>query len=285
MIKVSYSQEFSGAYYKDIANRRFRDESNKSLKTIYDERFREIIGVDLKTLLCGTFDELPKIDLNDEQKEELKKVFKYQGKFQKHISELFKKYLDIHTCYYCNIDFVNVFKTGNKNSKSGYTLDHIKDKSSYPHLALSLYNLIPSCYVCNSKLKRDQNIGGVSPTSEVFDFDDKVTFKTFMQNSNLQIDSEEDFELLLKEDFSDIYQKYIEVFELNGRYAYHKYKVLELIKKRRNYPDSRIKELAKISQKTEEEVKKDIFGKYLPSALHKRSLSKLIKDITKELDI
>jgi len=285
MIKVDDYDAMGEIYYADISQRRYQKYENKSLEQLYHDKFESTLGVDLETLLCGSFDVIKSIALPLSIESDIKEIFDYQGKFQKHISELFKKYLDIHTCYYCNIDFVNVFKTGNKNSKSGYTLDHIKDKSSYPHLALSLYNLIPSCYVCNSKLKRDQNIGGVSPTSEVFDFDDKVTFKTFMQNSNLQIDSEEDFELLLKEDFSDIYQKYIEVFELNGRYAYHKYKVLELIKKRRNYPDSRIKELAKISQKTEEEVKKDIFGKYLPSALHKRSLSKLIKDITKELDI
>ncbi len=33
------------------------------------------------------------------------------------------------------------------------TLDHYYDKDSYPHLALTLYNLIPSCYSCNSNLK------------------------------------------------------------------------------------------------------------------------------------
>jgi uncharacterized protein YqeY len=104
-----------------------------------------------------------------------------------------------------------------------------------------------------------------------------------MSDKNLQIKVEEDFELFLKEDFSDIYQKYIDVFELDGRYEYHKYKVIEMINKRKNYPDSRIKELADLTQKTEEEVKRDIFGEYLPDELHKRPLSKLIKDISKEL--
>jgi len=92
------------------------------------------------------------------------------------------------------------------------------------------------------------------------------------------------FELLLKEDFINIYDKYIDVLELNGHYEYYKYKVIEMINKRKEYPDSRIKDLA---QKTEEEVKQDLFGEYLfeDNDLHKRPLSKLIKDISQELGL
>jgi len=154
-------------------------------------------------------------------------------------------------------------------------------------LALSLYNIVPACYICNSKLKKSNDIGDLPPTASNFDFDERVKFKTFMKNKNLQIKDVEDFELLLKEDFSDIYTKYIEVFELNGRYEYHKYKVIEMINKRKQYPDSRIKELALLTQKTEEEVKQDLFGEYIFESkdLHKRPLSKLIKDIAQELGL
>ena len=92
------------------------------------------------------------------------------------------------------------------------------------------------------------------------------------------------FRALLKEDFTDSYQKYIEIFELNGRYEYHKYKVIKMINKRKQYPDSRIRDL---TQKTEEEVKQDLFGEYLfeNTDLHKRSLSKLTKDIAEEFEL
>ena len=33
------------------------------------------------------------------------------------------------------------------------TLDHYYPKKKYPYLALSIYNLVPSCYTCNSQLK------------------------------------------------------------------------------------------------------------------------------------
>jgi hypothetical protein len=58
-----------------------------------------------------------------------------------------------------------------------------------------------------------------------------------------------------------------------------------MINKRKEYPDSRIKELANLTQKTEEEVKQNLFGQYLfeDDDLHKRPLSKLVKDISTEL--
>jgi hypothetical protein len=40
------------------------------------------------------------------------------------------------------------------NTKSFHpTLDHFYPKAQYPYLALSLYNLVPSCHTCNSSLK------------------------------------------------------------------------------------------------------------------------------------
>ena len=287
MIKVTEYHKIEDVYYTDLSKRKHRYYGNKTLEEIYREEFEKHIKCDLRTLLCSSFDKLSKIKLPTGINDEIAKLFDYQNKYQKHISDIFKKHLEIHTCYYCNIDFINLFKTTNKNTKSGYTLDHILPKTEYPHLALSLYNIIPSCYICNSKLKKEQNIGKRVPTSNSFDFDERVRFKTFMSNPHLIIENEKDFELLLKEDFSDLYSKYIEVFELNGRYAHHKYKVLEMIQKRKAYPDSRIRELAQLTQKTEEEVKQDLFGNYLPdeNELHKYSLSKLIKDISQEIGL
>jgi len=287
MVKISEYSKIEALYYKDISNRKYRNHGNKTLEQIYQEKFQDALECDLRTLLCSPFNELIKIKLSPKIEAEIKEIFNYQGKYQKHISDIFKEHIDLHTCYYCNIDFVNVFKSTNKHTKNGYTLDHVKPKKQYPHLALSLYNFVPSCYICNAKLKKDRDIGDVSPTASNFNFDAKVKFKTFMKNVNLQVEETVDFELVLKEDFTDIYQKYIEVFELNGRYEYHKYKVIEMITKRKQYPDSRIKELADLTQKTEEDVKQDLFGEYLfdDNDLHKHPLSKLIKDIANELGL
>ncbi len=290
MIKIAYKKNITQTYYDNLANRKFQKENNKTLKELFDEKFKTEFDCTLEDLLYGSFEKLQEIKdrLGDMSKrDDVKALFKYEKKFQEHISKFFEQYVEVHTCYFCNIEFINTFMTKDEKIKNGFTLDHYIDKGKYPYLALSLYNLIPSCYTCNSKVKRVRSVETLSPASTHFDFNNKVKFKTFMQNRNLQIDCEEDFDLLLKEDFSDIYKQYIDVFELDGRYKYHKYKVIEMISRRKEYPDSRIKELALLTQKTEEEVKQDLFGEYLfeDEDLHKRPLSKLVRDISEELGL
>ena len=305
MIKVSYSQNIADEYYKLIAKSKMQQFNSRTFESYYNQYVKlKIGGYELKDLLCSDYERL--IDIKNEIKTKyssqnniIKQLFNYDkaksktitpklSKLQPKISSFIQDRLEINTCYFCNIEFINKFKSSADGKfKNGFTLDHYIHKGDYPYLALSLYNLIPSCYTCNSKVKRVHSVETLSPASTHFDFDDKVKFKTFMQNKNLQIDYEKDFTLLLKEDFSDVYKQYIDVFELDGRYGYHKYKVIEMINKRKEYPNSRIKELALLTQKTEEEVKQDLFGEYLceDEDLHKRPLNKLIRDISDELGL
>lgn len=289
MIKIAYKENISQLYYDDLSKRKFQNEENKTLEEIFDEKFKTEFDCSLNDLLCGSFEELHAIKNrlgNMSKREDVKVVFNYEKKFQQPvISKFFEKYIEVHTCYFCNIEFINKFITSDKKTKNGFTLDHYIDKGKYPYLGLSLYNLIPSCSTCNSKVKGIKEVHTFSPSSSSFDFNEKVKFKTFMMNENLQINNEDDFSLLLKEDFFDIYKDYIDVFELDGRYEYHKYKVIEMINKRKDYPDSRIKELAKLTEKTEENVKQDLFGEYLSEDLHRQPLGKLICDISEELGL
>ena len=300
MIQLKYSQLFIDNYYKLIANSTANKFNKLTFEKYYDKHYKEKLGFSLLDIICGDFEKL--CDIRDKhgtkfkQNKTIQKMFNYDkvkskkfqpliSKFQPKISHYIEKNGDMHTCYFCNIDFINRFRTRNSQVKNGFTLDHFLDKATYPFLALSIYNLIPSCYICNSKVKGAQKISSLSPSSKKFDFDKKVKFKTFMIDENLLTEEEDDFTLLLKEDDTNLYQDYIDIFELNGRYEYHKYKVLEFIKKRKLYPDSRIKELSKLTQQTEEKVKQDLFGKYDKENLHKRPLSKLIKDISEELEL
>jgi len=283
-------------YYNLIADTKMQKYKNITFEEYYNSYVKhKLKGYELRDILCGDFEVLEDIvsqlGTKYQKNNLIKEFFNYDkqkgklSKLQPKISNFFEEYVEVHTCYYCNIDFINKFKTSKNNTKNNFTLDHFFDKAKYPYLALSLYNLVPSCYVCNSKVKHKDSIGDISPTSKNFDFDTKVKFKTFITDKNLQIKNTNDFDILLKEDFTTDYEQYINTLELDGRYQYHKYKVLELIEKRKAYPDSRIKELAMVAKKTEEEVKQDIFGEYLSNDLHKRPLSKLIKDITQELGL
>ena len=301
MILVKYKEFEKKDYYEKIAESKMQKQNNSTFEEYYNTNIKAILNnYSLADILTGDFDKLweiaNSINLSSTDFEMIKTFFNYDkanskdfvtliSKLQPKISKFFEKNIEVHTCYYCNIDFINTFKKNNE-TKNAFTLDHVLEKADYPFLALSLYNLVPSCYVCNSKV-RDSKISfkDFSPTNKDFDFDERVKFKSFISNVNLQIEKEQDFYIKLIENYSNKYDKYIESLNLNDRYDYHKYKVLEMIQKRREYPDSRIKELSDLTKKTQEEIKQDLFGIYISEDLHKRPLSKLIKDISEELDL
>ena len=298
MIKINYPKDIEDKYYEIIASRKMSKYKYITFEGYYNKYIKNKLSrYSLKDIVCGDFEELLKIKNKigtkySSQTNIIKQFFNYDknnkkiktSKFQPNISKFVEKHIELDICYYCNIDFINKFKNHKDEIKNAFTLDHVIDKATYPYLALSLYNLVPSCYVCNSKVKGKNEIKDLSPTDKNFDFEKTVKFKTFMLNDNLQIENEKDFELFLKEDFSSIYDKYIEVLELDNRYKYHKDKVIEMINKRKDYPDSRIKELSQLTQKTQQEIKHDLFGKYTDN-LSKKPLSKLIKDISEELGL
>ena len=59
-------------------------------------------------------------------------------------------------CPYCNFDELSIVtRDDNKSDLALLDLDHFVPQSKYPFLALSMYNLIPSCHNCNSSFKRE----------------------------------------------------------------------------------------------------------------------------------
>ena len=97
--------------------------------------------------------------------EQLASVFNYDEFISGHkiTSYLLAKKLNRNTCTYCNRLYTNTVieidkTTSRVNDKTRITrpqFDHWFSKSKYPALALSFYNLIPSCSVCNSSIKGD----------------------------------------------------------------------------------------------------------------------------------
>ncbi|OTX01003.1 hypothetical protein BK711_10205 [Bacillus thuringiensis serovar fukuokaensis] len=64
---------------------------------------------------------------------------------------LYQKALDINICPYCATQFIFIYQSDNGQTRG--TLDHFIDKAKYPIFSISIYNLIPSCKVCNSDFK------------------------------------------------------------------------------------------------------------------------------------
>lgn len=236
-----------------------------------------------------------------EAKDRIKEIFKYEGNNQsKKITPFFTDNFNFRTCFYCNKDFITNFDTDKKVST--FQLDHFYDKGTYPYLALSFYNLIPSCPTCNSskvkgskntfehdsKVGKFQNETCIAPNDKKFDFHQKVKFKLLLNDSckNLHIKSKEDLDINLKENYSDKYDKYIEIFKLNERYKANKDIVFDMIQKAELYPESRLKELENLTGIPFQQIKKDIFNLIDENEdLSKQPFSKLIVDMSKELGI
>lgn len=279
-----------------------------------DDIFKSVFGIlSLKTLLFTKPNNLSrlihvikarmsrlKLEDQDEVEEKLKILFDYSGKFQgNYITPFFKENFSFRTCHYCNRAYTTDITVKKKNSKIEtivtYQLDHFYEKSHYPYLALSFYNFIPCCSTCNTTVKnravnkKEDDCYSkkcLAPNREDFDFNIQVTFKTFVKNGILKPKKIDDFNLQLIEKTYEKYTEYISLFKLNERYESHKDIVLEMIRKREKYPDSRIKELSVLTKQSVEKVKQDLFGSEIfDEDLLNRPLSKLTQDIARALDL
>ncbi|MEH7751959.1 hypothetical protein V7457_12480 [Bacillus toyonensis] len=68
----------------------------------------------------------------------------------------FQKELGITICPYCNSQFIFIYESDSGRTRA--VLDHFFDKGTYPFLAISIYNLVPCCKVCNSDFKGRENV-------------------------------------------------------------------------------------------------------------------------------
>lgn len=193
----------------------------------------------------------------------------YRRKYGKELCER----LELTVCPYCNRNYIN--------SGMNYTtaqLDHFLPKSVYPIFALSLYNLIPCCSVCNHK-KQEKDFG-YSPYDGSKTTDELLTFGyRFDQNGEVRID------LKAQKDF----RQNAEVLQLEKLYEVHKNLAKEIIVKRVAYPKAYLRGIEKLFEEagmrldmTAEEI---YFGNYLSEEnYYLRPLSKFTHDVLKQTE-
>jgi hypothetical protein len=184
--------------------------------------------------------------------------------------------LDLSVCPYCNRNFIRSIQ-----SSRICELDHFYPKKKYPLLAMSFYNLIPSCKTCNQTFKKEELID-VNP----YEMENNFNFKLKILNTNFY-HSEEGFDI----DFSKVKEVLQDNFRKLGieeLYKTHKDIVLELIQKKVTYSDEYIDDLFQRYQgtlfKNREDVLKHLSGNYITEEdFKKRPLSKLTHDIAEDL--
>jgi hypothetical protein len=209
------------------------------------------------------------------------------------------KKLNVIVCPYCNRQYTFTLKTSDGKTRPEF--DHFYSKGEHPYFALSFYNLVPSCHICNSSLKGSDEFTTkthLNPFSNCFNdvlkFEIGITSADYINNGKdftidiVPFDSRKKNTAVVKRALNNA-----KTFHLEKLYRLHKDLVIELIRKAYYYDSTRRKELEKALVTgtstplfKKDEIDRYITGVYTDYLEHgKRPMSKLITDIGKELGL
>lgn len=312
--KLKLEEYHFNAIYKGLGKRKSIE---KSIQTYFGSNF------ELKDFLIGnknkTIEIVTLFDNLDKGKQDIiKQKFKYfinqyeqklsstdkkttdyyEYKGEKYNAYFLCKELKINVCPYCNKNYIVTISDVVNDIFTRPTLDHFFDKASYPFLALSLYNLIPSCHICNSHIKKSTPFH-INTHIHPY-FDDFNSIKKFNVNEKLLslINKKDEFNIIFENkdgitiDDENKANNHIKDFALEALYNTHKDKVLELVDISRAYNEASfenlVNEFAKSTKifKDVNDVKRLMLCHHIENEnIDKRPLNKLVKDISEELGL
>ncbi|TAE03686.1 MAG: hypothetical protein EAZ97_01150 [Bacteroidetes bacterium] len=272
--RVHYNLEH---FEKNI--KKYFPEFNLEMIVLAKPEILEVLALTWLSHQCKNFDDFKAFQTYYDYLTDGDKLFFYKENEKKdYSSKLLVNSLGLSVCPYCNRNFIQII--GNQRIDE---LDHFYPKSKYPFLALSFYNLIPSCKTCNQTFKGVKEIS-INP----YDMPEKFKFALKIKNVDFYY-KKEGFEI----DFKELKAKLglnFSVFELEKVYETHKDLILELIQKQITYSDDYIDDLFRRYEgtlfKNREDVLRHLSGNYVSeSDFHLRPLSKLTHDIAQELGL
>lgn len=128
---------------------------------------------------------------------------------------------NINTCPYCNRLYTfTIVKSGGKNIIRPH-FDHWFAHSHYPLMSLSFYNLIPSCFICNSSVKGDKHF---SLKTHIHPYMSTSADPNFKFRPDLKIDNRTgkvQWGVIMKRDIQSCEDRMIHDFALEEMYDCH----------------------------------------------------------------
>jgi len=220
----------------------------------------------------------------------------YKNFRERVISKRYLAKIDLKVCPYCNRNYI--FNFGNKKQEATAQLDHFYDKSTYPYLSLSLHNLIPSCSTCNLRKSKKDTLEEPIFNPYIDNLHNHIAFKSTsilsseeVGQKGLDFFSQERIDLQIVNTSGDAkVDEHLNTFNIKSLYDSHKDTVAELYQKRVIYTVEYLDWLEeefgdKVFESREELLRLVTCGYMDNDDLHKRPLSKLIKDISVELGL
>lgn len=198
-------------------------------------------------------------------------------------------------CPYCNRQYITTWKPEKGEHRTTADLDHYYNKSDYPLFSLSLFNFIPSCQICNSRMKGQKTDRTLYPYEEGFGDDARFAIEpkdkkkeidVWLGNKNAEFDIKIEISDSVNADKKIRIENSKKVFGLEKVYQAHKEYVRELIIKKRVYDEGSYSDnMAVIFEKlgldySEAELQRFLYGSVSPDS--DRPLSKLTCDIIKK---
>lgn len=141
--------------------------------------------------------------------------------------------LGIKVCPYCNRNYITSYED-KEAEKTTADADHYYPKSLYPILQLNIFNMIPSCSICNSKMKNDNDLRHLYPYE---DMNDSLKFSTSFETIE-ELYNFQSSKICIISKKGGCYKRAEnskEVFKLENVYQIHKDIVFELINRIKDY--------------------------------------------------
>lgn len=235
----------------------------------------------LTSLISGISNHYPNFVIpNSDENLLLRNVFVNHGYNSDDFDKLeFIKRINVDTCPYCNRSYIYYLS---RIGKIKPQIDHFYPTNLYPFLALTFYNLIPSCQTCNGFGAKEGNcpilndmINPYLIENENFEFTYKIKHINFL-NPLLDKNS---VELLMRRKI----EGNTKILKLDKLYQQHSDHLLELIiKSKVSYSDKYRAYLHSYQglEFSNSEIDRMILGNYSDEAdIHKRPLAKMYQDI------
>lgn len=218
----------------------------------------------------------------------LEGIFNYSTKGSSIIHQFFRDHaddLDVYTCFYCDMEYINAYTLPDEQEKDQFEIDHLLDKGSCPIISLSLFDFVPSCNVCNSRIKgknkiEEKYLKQLSPTCQEFCVDRTVKIELMPCGKVRRpfLAHKDDYRIEFDCHKVKAHQYYINFFHLDERYDFHRIEALRIEELKMRYPQCHINKIARELGYQPEDVKEDIFGLDF-SLEHHRCFQKLRYDI------
>lgn len=270
-------------------NNEWKSIKNINIKCIFPKEICDLITASYENLVDWIISLflLSELDYSKVKKDiDNLKLLKYKGIYDKKIADFFIKYsseLNIYSCFYCDSSFSGIYRNNKKNERT-FDVEHFFPNEQYPMFSISLYNFIPSCQVCNSRVKGSSNfldfynldktsstiknkLLNLSPTSEIFNINEYLKIKiypsinyfTYYRKSHYEkwsycpcfSKAKQSYQIFFDVDKKTPYLNHIKAFKLQERYnnVAIKSQGLYLEDLKRKYPDSNLKLISELLNK------------------------------------